>query len=289
MTKTFLTLLFCTICVTTSAQTIEGKLQFRQGQTLVIQIELKNTVTQQAMNKAIDFSAEGSASHRYNVSTITNNNTTLNHEIENMRFAFDGMGQKSAYNSANPADTGSQFNDYVKQLVGKKYQLVIDTNGNTLQAKPEKIEAVKADEKMALVSGMIKDLTAIAYPSRKGEASFFKILPDRKISPGDTWTDSIRTEACSSKTIYKLAEITDSTIIVEFSGSGISTSKTMMMGREAVTTMNNTETGKIILDRTTGIIKEKTITTESNGTMEAMGGIMPVTSRSTIIIHVKSE
>jgi hypothetical protein len=76
---------------------------------------------------------------------------------------------------------------------------------------------------------------------------------------------------------------------VEFNGTGISTSKTIMMGRDAVTTMNNTETGKIILDRTTGIIKEKTTNTESNGTMEAMGGTMAVTSRSTITIHIKSE
>lgn len=289
MTKTFLYLLLCATGLSTHGQTVQGKLQFRQGQKLAIQIELKSTVTQQAMGKAIDFSTEGSALHHYNVSAIANNNTTLNHEIENMSFAFDGMGQKHAYNSENPADTTNQFNDYLKKIISKKYQLDIDANGNVLQARPEKIEAVKWDEKMILVSGMIKDITGIAYPPRKGDGSFFKILPVKEISLGETWTDSVKTETTNLKTIYKLAAITDSTIIVEFNGTGISTSKTMMMGRDAVTTMNNTETGKIILDRTTGIIKEKTTNTESNGTMEAMGGTMPVTSRSTITIRVKSE
>ena len=62
-----------------------------------------------------------------------------------------------------------------------------------------------------------------------------------------------------------------------------------MMGRETTTNMNSTGTGKIILDRTTGIIKEKTIAIESNGNTEAMGGTLPVTAKSTITIHVKPE
>lgn len=289
MTKIFLSLLLFAIGFTTHAQSIRGKLQWRQGQKLAIQVEFKATVTQQAMGKAIDFSTDGSALHHYTVSAITSNNASLDHEIENMNFVFDGMGQKHIYNSANPADTTSQFNDYIKKTVRKKYQVVIDATGKVIQTIPEITEPVKADGKMALVSGMIKDITEIAYPPRKGDASFFKILPAKEITPGETWIDSVKTENSSLKTIYKLVQVTDSTIIVEFNGTGVSTSKTIMMGRDAVTTMNNTETGKIILDRATGIIKEKTTNTESNGTMEAMGGSMPVNSKSSLSVHIKSE
>jgi hypothetical protein len=63
----------------------------------------------------------------------------------------------------------------------------------------------------------------------------------------------------------------------------------MMMGRETVTTMNSTSNGKIILDKATGIVKEKTINTESNGNTEAMGATVPVTAKTTIIIHVNPE
>jgi hypothetical protein len=289
MTKTFLYLLLCATGLTTHAQVVQGKLQFRQGQKLAIQIELKSTVTQQAMGKAIDFSTEGSVLHHYKVLAIADNNTTLNHEIENMSFAFDGMGQKHAYNSKNPADTTSQFDEYVKNILSKKYQLIIDANGKVLQAKPEKMEHVKADERIILVSGMIKDITEITYPPRKGDASFFKIFPAKEISQGESWADSVKTETGSVKTVYTLSEIKDSTIVIDFNSTGTTISKTMMMGREATTTMNNASNGKIILDGITGIILEKTITTESNGSMEAMGGTMPVTSRSTITIHVKSE
>ena len=47
------------------------------------------------------------------------------------------------------------------------------------------------------------------------------------------------------------------------------------------------DAGKIILDRATGIIKEKTISTESNGNTEAPFGTLPVTSKTTTVITVK--
>lgn len=287
MIRTSLFLLLLAIDLITHAQIVQGKLQLRQGQKLAIQIAFKATVTQQAMGRAIDFSTEGAALHHYIVSGITNNNATLNHEIENISFVFDGMGQKHVYNSANPTDTTSQLNDYIKKTVSKKYQMIIDNNGKVLQIKPEKTEPVNADEKMTLVSGMIKDITEIAYPPRKGDASFFKIFPAKKISQGESWADSVKTETGSIKTVYTLSEIKDSTIVINFNSTGTTISKTMMMGREATTTMNNASNGKIILDGITGIILEKTIITESNGTMEAMGGTMPVTSRSSITIRVK--
>jgi hypothetical protein len=55
------------------------------------------------------------------------------------------------------------------------------------------------------------------------------------------------------------------------------------------TNMTNAYTGKIILDKTTGIIKEKTITTTSTGTTEAMGNTTPVTSKTTISIKVNPQ
>jgi len=57
---------------------------------------------------------------------------------------------------------------------------------------------------------------------------------------------------------------------------------------DALTKMNSSYTGKMIIDKTTGILKEKTITTTSNGTTEAMGGTMPVTSKTTVVIRVNA-
>jgi hypothetical protein len=284
----FFSFLLC-VNINIHGQKVSGKLKFDQGKTLVIQMEIKTTVAQQVMENAIPFSADGSAIHSYKVTSTTTNNTTLHHEAKKIVFNFEGMGQKRSFDSDNEKDMAEQFGEPVKNILNKKFDVIIDANGKVVTIRPEKMEPVKADERLAIVLNMLKDITDIAYPPQKGEASFFKVLPANETAKGESWTDSIQNETGKFKTIYTLSAIMDSTIVIDFKGNATTVSKVMMMGRETTTTMNSSSTGKIILDGVTRIVKEKTITTESNGHTEAMGGTMPVTAKTTIIIHVKQE
>ena len=119
---------------------------------------------------------------------------------------------------------------------------------------------------------MLKDITDAVYPPKKGEASFFKIFPDKPITKGESWMESGQDESGKYNTEYILSEILDSTIVVDFKGASTTTTKSTMMGREAITTLNSTSTGKIILDGVSGLIREKNVTIESNGNTEAIGG-----------------
>ena len=76
-------------------------------------------------------------------------------------------------------------------------------------------------------------------------------------------------------------------LILLMAENSVTVTKAEMMGSETTTTMNNKSTGKIILDRVTGIMREKTINTESNGNTEASFGTLPVTSKTTTVITVK--
>ena len=60
------------------------------------------------------------------------------------------------------------------------------------------------------------------------------------------------------------------------------------MGMETITNLNNKTTGKIIVDKASNIIREKNSVTDSKGTTEAMGGTVPVTSKTIINIKVNS-
>lgn len=290
MTKQ-LTYLACLLVINNIifAQTLPVKLQFEQGKTFNVQMEIKALVTQQPGGQAIDFNTTASALHSYKVTATKGDNTELHHEIKKLSFNFDGMGQKRFFNSDDSKDMEGPFGATVKDILNKKFDITINANGTTLEVRPEKTDSISVDERLAIVFSMLKDITSVVYPPKKGEASFFKILPSKKTGKGDEWTDSIQNETGKFKTIYTLTEITDSSIIIDFKGNSITTSKATMMGRETTTTMNSTHSGKIILDKLTGIIKEKTIITESNGSTEAMGGTMPVTSRTTITIYVKPE
>jgi hypothetical protein len=290
MTKHFAFLaFFLFLSNTTLAQAASGKLQFEQGKILNIQMEIKSSVAQQAGGQAIDFTVDGSAIHSYKVTNTTIDNTSLHHEAKKIAFHFEGMGQKRSFDSDNEKDRAGQFGEPIKNILSKKFDVVIDPNGKVLAVKPEKADTVVADDRLAIVLNMLKDITDVVYPPKKGEASFFKVLPVAETAKGESWTDSLQNETGKFKTIYTLSAILDSTLVISFNGNAATVYKAMMMGRETITTMNSTSTGKIILDKMTGIVKEKIITTESNGNTEAMGGTMPVTSKTTIIIQVKPE
>lgn len=104
---------------------------------------------------------------------------------------------------------------------------------------------------------------------------------------GDSWTESGETITEKYNTAYTIAAITDTTIVVDFTTNSISVTKAEMMGSETTTTMNNKSTGKIIIDKLNGVIKEKTSTTDSNGNTETPFGTVPVTSKTTTTVTVK--
>ncbi len=270
-----------------SGQKVSSQLKFEQGQVLEIFLQLKTTVAQQAMGQAIDFTVDATGNHSYKVTNSTDDNSTLHHAVQRIAFAFDGMGQKRNFDSNNEKDLNGSFGKPVKELLEKKYDMVIDPAGKTMLALPPEIKLSAADPRMAIISSMMKDVFDIVQPPQKGGRSFFKVLPETETGKDEPWTESYSNESGKFDAAYKITDINDSTIVVDFASSSTTITKAEMMGSETTTTLNNKSTGKIILDRATGILKEKTETTESSGNTESSFGTLPVTSKTTTTITVK--
>lgn len=270
-----------------NAQKIQGKLKFDQGENYLITVELKNTIAQQAMGNAIDFTLSGSADHTYKVTNSTDDNTTLHHTMDRLSFEFDGMGQKRSFDSNKPKDIDGQMGKPVKELMTKTYDMLVDGIGKTLMCVPEKVELNKQDERLAIITNMLKDLTSIVYPPKKGNPSFFQVLPATEVGIGDKWQQTFSSEEEKSLTEYTLSAINDSLITVDFKTTGATMIKSEMMGMETVTNIKSLSTGQIFLDKNTHVIREKNMTVESNGATEAMGSSMPLSSKMVITIKVK--
>ncbi|HQW44019.1 MAG: hypothetical protein IPP02_14765 [Chitinophagaceae bacterium] len=287
--KQILTTAFFILCISSIAlaQKTTGKLLFEQGQTLEITLQSKTTISQQAMGQAIDFNVDASGTHAYKVTNTTEDNHTLNHTVKRITFSFDGMGQKQSFDSDKPKDLNGQFGKPIKEMLDKKYDMIIDPAGNVKMAMPESFTSAQADSRMAIITSMMKEVVDIVQPPQKGKASFFKVLPGNEAGKGDAWTTSYIANGGKVDAAYVIGDINDSTIVVDFAENSVTVTKAEMMGSETTTTMNNKSTGKIILDRVTGIMREKTINTESNGNTEASFGTLPVTSKTTTVIIVK--
>ena len=275
--------------VLVQGQTISPKVKFVNGQLLNVRLDVKASVAQQAAGQAIDFTADAIALHGYRVVNQAKDQSTLQHQTRKIAFNFEGMGQKRSFDSDNKQDLEGPFGEPVKNMIGSGYAMTVDANGTVISVKPGKTEASIVDDRLAIVFNMLKDITDAVYPPKKGDASFFKIFPDRPVTEGESWTQSGQDQNGKYNTEYTLSEVLDSIIVVDFKGTATTTTKSTMMGREAVTTLNSTSTGKIIIDGVNGLVREKNITIESSGTTEAMGGSVPVTSKTIILIKVSPE
>lgn len=277
------------ITITFFAQVVDGRLKFEQGQSFEIALQSKTTVTQQAMGQTIDFNVDASATHTYKVTNTTEDNHTLNHTIQRIAFAFNGMGSKQAIDSDKPKDLNGQFGKPIKEMLDKKYDMIIDPYGKVRLAMPESFPPTTNDNRMAIITNMMKDILVIVQPPKREKASFFGIIPFKEggVAVGDTWTENEATEKEKSSTTYTVESISDSVVVINFTGTSSSVSKAEMMGNETTTTMSHTSAGKIIVDRTTAVMKEKTITIDSKGTTESSFGSLPVTSKTTSTISVK--
>lgn len=275
------------ISLSTNAQKVTGKLRFEQGQRFEINLEVKTTIAQQAMGQAIDFSVDATGVHTYKITNTTDENTTMNHQLNHVLFSFDGMGQKMHFDSRKDKDLNGQFGKPLKELLDKKYDIIIDSAGKTLMALPEKITLTNADSRMVIITSMLREITDLVQPPQKGKSSFFRVLPDKEAGEGDAWIESYENETGKFDAAYSIASINDTTILVNFAGNSVTVTKAEMMGNETTTTLNNKSTGRIVLDRATGIVREKVITTDSAGNTEGPFGTIPVTSKTTTVITVK--
>lgn len=270
------------------SQPVSGKLKLDQGQILDITLQIKTSVAQQAGGQSIDFNVDATGIHSYKITNATEDNSTLHHQVKQIIFFIDGMGRKISFNSNNEKDIDGQFGKPIKDMLEKTYDIILDTSGKVLMVLPEKIQLAESDSRMAIISSLLKDVLDIVQPPQKGKASFFKVLPDSAAGKGDTWTESYSTGNGKFDAAYVIADINDSTIVVDFVANSVTVTKAEMMGGETTTTMNNKSTGKIFLDRITGIMRGKNINTESSGNTESSFGNLPVTSKTTTTITVKS-
>jgi hypothetical protein len=277
------------IAFISNAQPVTGKLSLQQGQNLEVTMAVKTTISQQAMGQAIDFNVDGTATHNYKVTNSTGDNSTLHHSAKRVVFNFEGMGTKRPFDSENPKDMAGMFGAPIKQMLGQTFDMVIDTNGKVLMVQPEKQKALDMDDRMKIVANMLRDILTVVQPPVKGGRSFFAVMPGGEVVKNGTWIESFQDSTGSYQTGYKLTDITDSTLIVDVNGVSKTSSKAEMMGMEISTSFNNKITGTIILDRATGIIRKKVITTEGSGTSTGFGGATPISSKTTVTTLVKSE
>ncbi len=257
---------------------------------LTVTTEAKTTISQQAGGQSIDFNVNGSATHSYKVTNTTADNSTLHHEVNRIKFDFEGMGQARSFDSDIQKDLESPLGKPIQATMKKSYDMIIDPTGKVMLVQPEKFAAEEMDGPMKLMANMLKEILEVVQPPAIGTNSIFKILPDNPVSKGESWAEIVETPEGKINNNYTLSDVTDSTLFIDIISTSVTNSRLEIMpGMEVAFSLNNKSNGKIIIDRKNNLLKEKSVTTESNGTMQGLGGETPITSKSTVITSLKNR
>jgi hypothetical protein len=266
--------------ITGFSQKVNNKLSFQKGQKLEMETKVNSSISQ-AMG---DATVDASFTQIFDVNDVANGNATIEHKIKHVTFNIESaMGQQS-FDSDKEADMKSGPGKNLEKTLKSKYTVTLDPTGKVIGVKKDDDNpGTSKGDQSDMMSGMMSQFSnAFALP-KEGDRSDFMVLPNREISKGETWTDT--TGGINGS--YTVSDINDDEIIIDFKENGTTNRKQEAMGMEINISTTDKTTGRITLDRKTGLLKQKLSVTESEGNMEAMGQSIPISSKMTRTVTVK--
>lgn len=263
------------------AQTTSPKIGLTKGQTVEV-VTNTNISAQTMMGPS---SGTISSSDVYSVNDATENGITLVKVPKQIKMNFSMGSQEMKVDSDNPKDLTSMFGQPVKEIMSQKPEFTIDANGKVIALKLDG-KKKKDDQSGANIMGMMlpgMDFSA-AIP-QEGSPSIFQVLPARNVAVGDTWTDSTDIKDNKNITTYKVRNITDKEIILDFAGNGSNISSQAAGGMKVEVNATTATTGNIIIDKATRIIKQKTTTSTTESAINVAGRDITSTIKSTSVTN----
>lgn len=274
------------VATTGIGQKVSNKLSFQKGQKLEVVVETNKTSNIELMGQSMDTKVSSTINELIDVSDASNNGATLQHSIKRMKFdVTNPMGPSQSFDSDKDADRNGEIGKMLEKTLKSKYTVSVDATGKIVAVKNEGDTSKGQEGDMADL--MASQLGMNSPNPKVGEASSFKILPEKAVGQGESWTDSSSAEGQNRKTTYTVKSITDKDIILDYNEViNINTTQQIMGAMEATIKTTDKTTGTITLDKATGLLKQKTGVMQEEGTMEAQGQTIPMKGTTNITMTV---
>jgi len=270
------------LATTGFAQKVSNQLTFQKGQKLQMVVKASSTLTSPMGESKVD----ATVTRIYDVQDASAGTAVIEHKIKRLQFNVESMMGNQAFDSEKPSDMSSENGKIVAKSLKNKYTMTLDPSGKVTAIKkdddnPNTTESGPAAD---LMSNALSQMAEGLKVPETGEKTDFAILPSYAVGKGESWTDSVP----NRKTVYTIADINDNDIVISYTQDENIQTKQTVMGMEINMSSKDKTTGRITLDRKTGLLKQKTGETDSDGTIDAMGQSAPMTkkiSRSWIVTN----
>jgi hypothetical protein len=270
--------------VATFGQKVTNKLSFTKGQKLSVVTNM-NVSAESMMGPS---SGTITMADTYTVNDATANAFTLVKVPKQVKMNFTLGSQQLKVDSDNPQDLNGMLGQPVKDIMNQKPEFTIDATGKIVAVKKDEKKKTDAAANAGMMGMMLPGMDMASALPEEGNPSIFQVLPNREVGIGDTWTDSLNVEGNKNVTVYTVKNITDKDVTLDFKGEGTTLTSREAMGMKVDVNANSRSTGSIVLDKATGIIRQKTTTNTTETTMNLGGREMTSTIKTTAVTNVTS-
>jgi hypothetical protein len=288
MKKTLL-VAFIAISVNSYSQKVTGKLNFPKNQKFEMVTETNKSATMELMGQSMESTVNSTMTEVFDITGTDGSGASIEHKVKHLVFTANGMGNSQSFDSEKEDDRKGEMGKIMEKSLKNKYTMSVDAFGKVTSIKldddnPNGKQDQKTDAMAELASTQLGLKLGLPKP---GDASIFKILPDKEIAVGDSWTDSSSGNGQKRTTVYTVKSITDKEVTLDYTEDININTTQEIMGTQASMKSDDKVTGQIIIDKATGLLKQRTATMNTNATMEAQGMSIPSTGKTTITVTLK--
>ena len=278
-------ILFSLLFFSTVFSQNKGNINLTKGQKFSVDSKITAVTTQTLMGQSMESNADLFTHYSIEVKDKKNNNYNLSKTFTKMKMKMAAMGTDINFDSDKKEDMDGEYGASFKDIINKPKEVVIDNSGNVLNAKKDTTTSTMQSDIMKMMIGQL-----LGDPEETGYGvNLAFVSTPSKISAGYNWTDSANKEGIQRITTYTVKEIKGTDAIVTITGILNTDAKSQMQGMDILNRSKGSLTGEETLDITTGVIKDRTTTLESTGTISiaSQGMEIPMSTKVLFVSSVK--
>ncbi len=270
------------IALSSNAQ-VNGKLLLSKGQKFQIDNSVKSVTSMDMMGQSMEMTADAVLMNVLEVKTKNESSYLIAATLKKMKTTANMMGQEMNFDSDKKEDLESPTGKAMGSQINVTKEIELSNEAKVLNSN----KATGTKEESNPMMDMMKNIGGANKDESNGATEAFQLLPiGKKI--GDKWDDSTNADGIKTFRTYTIKEINGTETTVTLTGTQNTNKVVEQQGMEVTVNMDSKLSGQAIVDTSTGIVKEKTLTVEGTGSAEMMGQAIPMTSKIITTTTVKT-
>ncbi len=277
------TFLFCLILVSffAGAQNYKPAVKLSAGKKYTVVNTGEGNMTQEAMGQTMDIPISTSVTSLLEVKNSVSGGYEMSNTNTKFVMSISAMGQDMSYDSDKKEDRDGPMGKELNNLIGKPGLFTINDIGKIIKTEAGPEDGAKnAGSSNPMLSMMNLSATATGSPL----VNLF--INDAMLQPGQSFTDSTRSEKTKTSFVYTLTGVKDGIVSFAISGEATATIEQEMQGMQTVTNTTTKSTGEMLVSTATGLLIKKTLINNITGTVEVAGMSIPLTGKMTNTVIV---